>query len=78
MLWPHLRGVASWIVGVWWGNVVIHDSGPTDWGNVIMVMGCLALPVAQYADELRQRVLPPPEIPAVTANGAEHREPSER
>lgn len=52
--------MASWVVGAYWGNIVVHDPGPTDWGNVLLVCGAMALPVAERFDARRhvERIAP--------------------
>lgn len=48
-----VRNVASWVVGVYWGTVhVVGQPGVTDWGDVILVMGCMSLPLAYKVDDL--------------------------
>jgi hypothetical protein len=52
-VWPALRNVASWAVGVYWGSAhVVGAPGSTDWGDVFLVAACMSLPLAYRADEL--------------------------
>lgn len=68
--WPTLRGMASWVVGAYWGNIVVHDPGPTDWGNVLLVAGAMALPFAERFDTRRHLAQILPELVASSsANG---------
>lgn len=51
--WPALRNVASWMIGVYWGNAhVLGQPGATDWGDVFLVAACMSLPLAYRADDL--------------------------
>ena len=69
--------MASWLIGAYWGNVVVHDPGPTDWGNVALVFGAMALPVAERFDMRRHVAKIMPELAAVSsANGSDDDSPN--
>lgn len=70
--WTAVRDVASWGVGVWWGNGIMTNPAPADPWEIAVVAGLLGLPFVARADELRRKAFGRDEPPSV--NGQDETE----